>query len=167
MASADSIRTHSAELKKELGLGDLILTQILYVVGSHWVGTAAKLGSSQIVFWMLAVVWFYVPLTAVFMSSQGMTIATNIAYAFGAAEMGANKWFILLITCSLVAFLIVVTVLGLSVGKWFQNAGGIAQIITFGTLILIPLLSLKMGALHEYHPFAMAMPAFSLFSLNI
>jgi len=65
MASSDSIQTHSAELKKELGLGDLILTQILYVVGSHWVGTAAKLGSSQIVFWMLAVVWFYVPLTAV------------------------------------------------------------------------------------------------------
>ena len=65
MASPDSIQTHSAELKKELGLGDLILTQILYVVGSHWVGTAAKLGSSQIVFWMLAVVWFYVPLTAV------------------------------------------------------------------------------------------------------
>ncbi len=131
MASPDSIQTHSAELKKELGLGDLILTQILYVVGSHWVGTAAKLGSSQIVFWMLAVVWFYVPLTAVviylnrvmplegglyqwaklgfnnfigflvgwnlwlyiivFMSSQGMTIATNIAYAFGMAGMGANK----------------------------------------------------------------------------
>src|SRR5258708_30219849 len=65
MASPDSIQTHSAELKKELGLGDLILTQILYVVGSHWVGTAAKLGSSQIVFWMLALVWFYVPLTAV------------------------------------------------------------------------------------------------------
>src|SRR5260221_12176289 len=68
MASPDSIQTHSAELKKELGLGDLILTQILYVVGSHWVGTAAKLGSSQIVFWMLAVVWFYVPLTAVLIS---------------------------------------------------------------------------------------------------
>jgi len=33
MASSDSVRSHSAELKKELGLGDLILTQILYVVG--------------------------------------------------------------------------------------------------------------------------------------
>jgi len=207
MASADSIQTHSAELKKELGLGDLILTQILYVVGSHWVGTAAKLGSSQVVFWMLAVVWFYIPLTAVviylnrimplegglyqwaklgfnnfigflvgwnlwlyiivFMSSQGMTIATNIAYAFGVADLGASKWFILLVTCTLVGFLIVVTVLGLGVGKWFQNAGGIAQIMTFGTLLLIPLLSLKTGGLRQYHPLAMAMPAFSLFSLNI
>src|ERR1700687_2884972 len=207
MESAQSVRTHNAELKKELGLGDLILTQILYVVGSHWVGTAAKLGSSQIVFWLLAMVWFYVPLIAVviylnrsialegglyqwaklgfnnfigflvgwnlwlyiivFMSSQGMTIATNIAYAFGVADLGANKWFILLVTCSLIGFLIVVTVLGLGVGKWFQNAGGIAQIITFGTLLLIPLLSLKAGGLREYHPLALAMPAFSLFSLNI
>src|ERR1700681_2273935 len=65
MASADSVRSHSAELKKELGLGDLVLTQILYVVGSHWVGTAAKLGSSQIVFWLLALLLFYVPLAAV------------------------------------------------------------------------------------------------------
>ena len=65
MASADSVRTHSAELKKELGLGDLVLTQILYVVGSHWVGTAAKLGASQIVFWLLALLLFYAPLAAV------------------------------------------------------------------------------------------------------
>src|ERR1700686_5022430 len=170
MASADSVRTHSVELKKELGLGDLILTQILYVVGSHWVGTAAKLGPSQIVFWLLALLMFYVPLALVvihlnkmmplegglyqwaklgfnnfigflvgwnlwlyiivFMSSQGMTIATNIAYAFGVGGLGASRWFILLVTCTLVGFLIVVIVLGLGVGKWFQNAGGIAQIIT-------------------------------------
>src|SRR5271170_4011431 len=65
MASADSVRTHSAELKKELGLGDLVLTQILYVVGSGWVGTAAKLGSSQVVFWTAAIVLFYVPLAMV------------------------------------------------------------------------------------------------------
>src|ERR1700730_7526506 len=206
MASADSVRSRSAELKKELGLGDLVLTQILYVVGSHWVGTAAKLGSSQIVFWLLALLLFYVPLAAViiylnrsmplegglyqwaklgfndfigflvgwnlwlyivFMSSQGMTIATNIAYALGLDRLGGNKWFILAVTCSLVAFLIVVTVLGLGVGKWFQNAGGVAQIVTFGALILIPFLSLRGGTLHEYHPLTIAMPAVSFFSLNV
>jgi len=207
MASSDNVRSHSAELKKELGLGDLILTQILYVVGSHWVGTAAKLGSQQIIFWLLALLLFYVPLAVVvihlnramplegglyqwaklgfnnfvgflvgwnlwlyiiaFMSSQGMSIATNVAYAFGLDWLGANKAFILLVTCSLVAFLIIVTVLGLGVGKWFQNAGGVAQIITFGTLILIPFLSLRSGTLREFHPLAAALPAVSLFSLNI
>jgi len=58
-------------------------------------------------------------------------------------------------------------VLGLGVGKWFQNAGGVVQIVVFGTLILIPFLSVRSGTLHSYHPFAMAMPAVSLFSLNI
>ena len=207
MASADSVQTQSAELKKELGLGDLVLTQILYVVGSHWVGTAAKLGKSQIVFWVLALLLFYAPLAAViiylngrmplegglyqwaklgfndfagflvgwnlwlyiilFMSSQGIGISTNIAYALGLDWLGANKWFILLVTTVLVVFLIVVTVLGLAVGKWFQNAGGVAQIVTFGALILIPFLSLRGGTLREYHPLAVAMPAFSLLSLNV
>jgi len=207
MASAQSVRSHSAELKKELGLGDLVLTQILYVVGSHWIGTAAQIGNSQIAYWLLAVVFFYAPLAAViiylnrimplegglyqwaklgfnnfvgflvgwnlwlyiivFMSTQGMAISTNIAYAFGADSIAGNKWFIMLVTCSLVAFLIVVTTLGLGIGKWFQNAGGVVQIVIFGTLILIPFASVRSGALDAYHPLAMAVPAVSFFSLNI
>jgi len=101
------------------------------------------------------------------MSGQGLTISANIAYAFGLDALGGNKWFIILVTFSLVAFLMVVTILGLRVGKWFQNAGGWAQIITFGTLILIPFLSIRSGTLREYHPLAITMPALSLFSLNI
>ena len=52
-------------LKKELGLRDLVLTQIVFVVGTSWVGTAAKLGSSQTVYWLLAIVLFYLPVAAV------------------------------------------------------------------------------------------------------
>jgi amino acid transporter len=48
-------------LKRELGLWDLVLTQILFVVGLGWVGAAAKLGSSHVTFWLLAVVLFYIP----------------------------------------------------------------------------------------------------------
>src|SRR5205807_3671510 len=108
--------------------------------------------------------WLYI---IMFMSSQGMTISTNIAYAVGADSMAGNKAFILLVTCSLVAFLIVVTVLGLGVGKWVQNAGSLANIVTFGVLILIPFVSLGKGALRDYHPLATALPAVSLLSLNI
>lgn len=49
------------ELKRELGLSNLVLTQILFVMGLTWVGAAAKLGSSHVVFWLLAVVLFYIP----------------------------------------------------------------------------------------------------------
>jgi amino acid transporter len=58
------VEARSAGLKKELGLFDLVLTQILFVVGTFWVGWAAKLGYQQSVFWILAIVTFYLPLAA-------------------------------------------------------------------------------------------------------
>jgi amino acid transporter len=60
-----NVEKQSAHLRKELGLTDLVLTQILYVVGLSWVGTAAKLGQSQIPFWLGAMALFYVPQAAV------------------------------------------------------------------------------------------------------
>ena len=59
------VEERSVELRKELGLTDLVLTQILYVVGLSWVGAAAKLGQSQIVFWLAAMALFYLPQAAV------------------------------------------------------------------------------------------------------
>ena len=63
--------------------------------------------------------------------------------------------------------LVVITILGLNVGKWVQNVGGIAQIVTYSALLLIPFLNARHGALEHYHPFAVAAPALSLFSLNV
>src|SRR2546428_593999 len=60
-AAEQSIEAHSAVFKKELGLADLVLTQILFIIGLSWVGAAAKLGPSHIVFWLLAILLFYVP----------------------------------------------------------------------------------------------------------
>jgi len=48
-----------------LGLRDLVLIQIMYIVGSGWVGTAAKLGSDHIAFWLLAIALYYLPQAAV------------------------------------------------------------------------------------------------------
>ena len=44
-ARVSEVEAKSAGFRKELGLGTLILTQIMYIVGSGWVGTAAKLGT--------------------------------------------------------------------------------------------------------------------------
>src|SRR5437868_9978798 len=60
-----SVKEHSGALKKPLGLGDLVLTQILFVVGSSWVGAAAKLGQAHLFFWLLAILLFYIPQAAV------------------------------------------------------------------------------------------------------
>jgi amino acid transporter len=59
------VEKHSAALKKPLGLRDLVLTQILFVVGSSWVGAAAKLGQAHVFFWLFAILLFYIPQAAV------------------------------------------------------------------------------------------------------
>jgi amino acid transporter len=60
-----NVETRSESLKKPLGLFDLTLTQILFVVGSSWVGAAAKLGQAHLFFWLLAILLFYIPQAAV------------------------------------------------------------------------------------------------------
>jgi amino acid transporter len=59
------VEQQSAALKKPLALRDLVLTQILFVVGSSWVGAAAKLGQAHLFFWLLAILLFYIPQAAV------------------------------------------------------------------------------------------------------
>ena len=59
------VQSRSASLKKELGLFDLVLTQVVFVFGTVWVGFAATLGRSQMAFWLIAIVTFYLPLAAI------------------------------------------------------------------------------------------------------
>src|SRR5436305_6188850 len=55
------VEARSGAFKKELGLMDLALTQVLFIVGLPWIGVAAKQGPSHVVLWLLALVLFYVP----------------------------------------------------------------------------------------------------------
>ncbi len=203
------VESHSAVFRKELGLFDLVLTQVVFVVGTIWVGTAAKLGHSQIIFWLLAILTFYLPLAAVViylnrlmplegglyqwaklafndfvaymvawnlwifgilvMSGIGLVVTKNIAYAIGprADWMHSNKLIITAVSCGLVAGLITASARGLALGKWVHNFGGVLLMATFLALILLPLFSLARGAISEYHPFVMTMPAPSLFNINV
>ena len=53
------------ELRRDLGVVDLTLTQILFIVGLPWVGVAAKQGPSHVFLWLAAIVLFYLPSAAV------------------------------------------------------------------------------------------------------
>ena len=64
-AEISAVESHSLVLRKEVGTGTLVLTQIMYVVGTGWVGTAAKLGHEHTVFWLLAIALFFLPQAAV------------------------------------------------------------------------------------------------------
>ena len=203
------VEAQSAVFKKELGLRDLVLTQIVFVVGSSWVGTAAKLGSSQTVYWLLAILLFYLPVASVViylnrimplegglyqwakfgfndftgfivawnlwllgivvMAGVGLVIATNLSYAIGAsaAWMPSNRIFVSALNGALIAALILVTIRGLSLGKWVHNAGAILLLGTYAALVALPFIARAAGKLPEYHPIEWALPAASLFSLNI
>ena len=57
----DEIERRSSELKKELRLADLVSIQILNVIAFTWIGTAAQVGASHLVFWLLGISLFYIP----------------------------------------------------------------------------------------------------------
>jgi glutamate:GABA antiporter len=64
-AAEAEVQAHSAELRKELGLFDLVMAQVLLVIVVDFFGTAAKAGSAHVVFWLVAFVLFFIPLAMV------------------------------------------------------------------------------------------------------
>jgi amino acid transporter len=203
------VEAHSASLKKVLGVRDLALTQILFIIGLTWIGVAGTLGSAHVVMWLLAIVLFYLPMTAVviylnqlmplegglyqwaklgfnptvgfllawnlwlyvivYTSEIGLQCATYLAYALGpgAAWMTSSTWFVALCSGLVLALMTVAATIGLSVSKWVHNTGGVFMLIIFGVLMVLPLIGLATGHLHEFHPFRASLPAFSLYNLNI
>ncbi len=203
------VEAHSASLKKELGVRDLALTQILFIIGLTWIGVAGTLGSAHIVMWLLAMVLFYLPMTAVviylnqlmplegglyqwaklgfnptvgfllawnlwlyvivFTSEIGLQCATYLSYALGpgATWMTSSSWFVALCSALVLVLMAGAATIGLSVGKWVHNIGGVFMLIIFAVLILLPIIGLATGHLREFHPFRATLPEFSLYNLNI
>src|SRR5580658_6131634 len=65
MARKSSASAAEHGLQRQLGLRDLVLAQVLCVVGSGWVGVAAGLGRAQALTWLAAMLLFYFPMAAV------------------------------------------------------------------------------------------------------
>jgi amino acid transporter len=194
---------HQAALKRELGLTDLVLAQILFMVGLTNFGNSAKLGPSHVVFWLAAIVLFYIPhamvvihlnrwrplegglyqwaraafgdvagflvawnlwIYAMFLMSEiGLTSVTNLAYAIGpsAAWIPENNWIVGASTAVLVIALAVVSILGLSVGKWVYNLGGVAVLVLLAALMAVQFLP------HTRQTMSLAMPPLTLINLSI
>jgi amino acid transporter len=84
-------------LTRQLTLRDLVLTQVLTVVGSSWVGVAAGLGRAQAVVWMAAMVLFYLPMAvSVFYLNREMPLEGGLYVwarnAFGDAGGFMTAW---------------------------------------------------------------------------
>ena len=69
-------------LNRALGLRDLVLFNLVAVVGLRWLATAAKSGPSALALWLLAAVFFFVP--------QGLVV-TELSSRFP-QEGGIYQW---------------------------------------------------------------------------
>ena len=87
--SEASVEARSAGLKRELGLTDLVFTQILFIVGLPWVGVAAKQGPSHVVFWLIALALFYVPSAVVVIHLNRLMPLEGGLYQW--AKLGFNE----------------------------------------------------------------------------
>ena len=197
------------ELRRDLGVVDLTLTQILFIVGLPWVGVAAKQGPSHVVLWLIAILLFYIPSAVVviylnrqmplegglyqwaklgisdllgFMvawnlwlfailntSEVGLQVTQYLSYIIGPGgeSLNTNPWFIAGANVVIIGTLVLITIVGLGVGKWVHKAGGILMIAVFAAILILPLLNLANGGITEYRPFATEMPILSIMTLNL
>ncbi|MBD0371791.1 MAG: APC family permease [Pyrinomonadaceae bacterium] len=209
LSEEERVEERGAVFKKELGLSDLVLTQILFIVGLPWVGVAAKQGPSHIILWLLAMLFFYVPsavvviylnrimplegglyqwaklgfndltgflvawnlwLFAILNTSEiGLQVTQYVGYIMGPGGewLASSKSVIGIVTAAVIGALILVTTIGLGIGKWVHKAGGALMLITFATLLILPFLNKAHGSLAEYHPLRTEMPVLSIMTLNL
>jgi glutamate:GABA antiporter len=135
------VEARSAVFKKELGLFDLVLTQVVFVVGTFWVGWAARLGEEQSVFWILAMITFYLPLAAavIFLNrlmplEGGLYQWSKLAFNdFVAFMVGWNLW-VFAISILADVGLIVTTNISYAIGPpaaWMRTSTKMIVLVSF------------------------------------
>lgn len=157
-AGADPVAAQSAQLRKDLGLLDLTLTQVLFIVGLPWVGVAAKQGTAHVVLWLTAIVFFYLPSAAVVIYLNRANPLEGGLYQW--AKLGFGEMTGFLVAWNLWLFAILNTsetgiqvtqyfryVLGpggewLTGARWFVVAVSLA---IFGALVAITIRGLSVG----------------------
>jgi amino acid transporter len=91
-SSTETTETH--HLKRQLTLRDLVLSQVLTVVGSSWVGLAAGLGHAQTLVWLFSFAVFYVPMAvAVFYLNREMPLEGGL-YVWARRAFGDTLGFL-------------------------------------------------------------------------
>ena len=140
------------QLRKQLGLGDLILAQILCVVGSSWVGIAAKLGRAHVTFWLGSMLLFYLPLAAVVIYLNRLLPLEGGLYQWAKAGFGEmagfltawNLWVYAVIVVGAIVF-VVPTDLGYMLGPsaaWLASSKMATLLITGGVVTAITLVAI-------------------------
>jgi amino acid transporter len=153
-----AVQARSAELRKELSIADLAFAQLLFIVGLQWVGVAAKQGPSHVIFWLIAIVFFYVPsaIVAVWLN-RAMPLEGGL---YQWAKLGFNERFGFVVAWNLWLFAILnMTNVGLQLTQYlgYIFGPGVAEFMAqnwvisaaaaliIGALIWITVIGLRVG----------------------
>jgi amino acid transporter len=155
---AEQVAQKSAVFKKELGLADLVLTQVLFIVGLPWIGVAAKQGPSHVVLWLLASVLFYLPSAVVVIHLNREMPLEGGLYQW--AKLGFNEAIGFLVAWNLWLFAILnSSEIGLQVTQYFGYLFGpradalvaapwfvgLADLVLIGGLVALTTVGLGVG----------------------
>jgi amino acid transporter len=176
-----------------MGFWDVLLFNIVTVLGPRWIAAAAHNGTSSISLWLIAAVFFFVPTAMVIneLSSRfpeegglyvwakeafgdfhgfvagwnywiytvfyfpGLLLASAAMSAYiigeGGGALAQNRAFLLLVSLGLLLVAVVLNIIGLNVGKWLQNVGGVSTYVPLLVLVLIAaILGLRHGSVTPF-----------------
>jgi amino acid transporter len=159
-------------MRRALGLSDLVLWNIVTVVGLRWVAVAAHTGPGSVLLWISAGLLFFVPSALVvaglsrrFPEQGGLYVWTREVFgpwhgflcgtcylvstllylptlqlsglAMGAVAFGfvQDKWIMVWLSLGIVWLMLGANLVGMGVGKWAIDVGGIATALVGALLI--------------------------------
>jgi amino acid transporter len=167
------------QLRREMGFWDVLLFNIVTVLGPRWVAAAAHNGPSSISLWVLAALLFFVPSALVIneLSSRfpvegglyvwakeafgdfhgfvagwtywiytifyfpGLLLASAAmsAYVIGprGGAIAQDRTFLLWVSIALLIVAVALNIIGLNIGKWLQNVGGVATYVPLTILVVV------------------------------
>lgn len=196
------------QLRREMGLWDVLLFNIAAVLGPRWIAAAAHNGSSSTSLWIIAALFFFIPTALVivelstrFPHEGGLYVwskeafgnfhgfvagwtywvytffyfpgllaasASMAAYVGGSrtAYLAQDKTFILAGSLALLIVAVWLNIIGLNIGKWLQNAGGVGTYVPLLMLLAVAFFVwLKFGS-QTHFSWSNIIPARNLQTIN-
>jgi glutamate:GABA antiporter len=114
------------------------------------------------------VAWNLCLYVILYVALGGLVTITFASYVIPGAEwIASSKLLMIGASFAVIAITMGIAGLGLRIGKWINNVGSVAFLITVAVLIVMPFVNLRHGTLHDYHPFRLVAPSLTLFTLSV
>lgn len=143
-AAEAEVQARSGDLRKELGLFDLVMAQVLLVIVLDFFGTAAKAGSAHVAFWLAAFVLFFIPLAMVVAHLNRLMPLEGGLYEWARLAFGDqtgflvawNLWLFVMLYVAVIG-LVTTTFVAYALGPaagWIASSRWLILVVSFGSI---------------------------------